>query len=94
LYKQSDYRRNALGLKRIALAVCAVAIAWVLIAEHVLTFQGLDASMLGHLSPGALASLALSGALMLVWLTFFTKGAVKSAAFAYTDALSRASANL
>lgn len=84
------YRRNALGLKRIALAICGAAIAWVLIAEQVLTTRGIAVSMVGHLSPGALGSIALSAALALIWLGFFTKIAVKSAAFAYADALSRA----
>lgn len=88
------YRRNALGLKRLALAICVTAIAWVLVSERVVTARGVDATMLTQLPLGALGSLAISASMMVIWLTYFTKASVRSAAFAYADALSRACSSL
>lgn len=84
------YRRNALGLKWIAVTICGAAIGWCLLAERVLTLHGVDPLALEGLSGGAIGSLAVSGVMLLVWLFFFTEATVKSAAFAYADALFRA----
>jgi hypothetical protein len=84
------YRRNALGLKPIAITVSITAIFWVCIAEHVLGLAGINLQALTTLRAGALGSIAVSVTLLFVWIFFFTKQTVKTSAFAYADALLRA----
>lgn len=84
------FRRNALGLRPFAIVVCIAAIAGVLIAQDVVTMTGIDWTALRRLSNGSLLSIAVSVSFLLVWLLYFTKQSVRSAAFSYADMLLRA----
>jgi hypothetical protein len=84
------YRRNALGLKPIAIPICVCSILWVLIAEHVIGQGGVDKDGLFGLPMGAIVSIALSVALLMVWTLFFTKETVRRAAFTYAETLLQA----
>lgn len=84
------YRRNALGLKPISIVVSLAAIIWVFVAGGVVGATGLNPQALTRLSIGAIGSLAVSATLFFVWILFFTKRTVKTAAFAYAETLLRA----
>lgn len=84
------YRRNALGLKPIALTVCLLSVMWVLISQQVLTPHGIDRTAITRITQGGRFSLAISLVMSVVWIFFFTKKTVRTAAFAYADMLLRA----
>ena len=84
------YRRNALGLKPIAITICLLCIIWVFLSQNCIGRRGLDRTALSQLPPGAWLSLGLSILLLAIWIFFFTKHTVKTAAFAYADQLLRA----
>src|SRR5258706_964805 len=88
------YRRNALGLKPIAVAICVVSIAWVLVSQGAIAPSGVCILALAHMTGRASLSLAFSVTMLFVWLLFFTERAVKTAAFAYADMLLRTCALL
>lgn len=86
------FRRNALGVKPLAIMIAIGCLLWVLAKEHVL-FAGdgklVDWSVLGHLSAAAIASLAVSGVMLLVWIFFFTKTSLRTSAFSFAEMLLR-----
>jgi hypothetical protein len=84
------YRRNALGLKPFAIAICVLSIGWVLWSQRVISLDGWSSTAAAWMSRGSLLSLATSTVLLLVWIFFFTKRTVRTAAFSYADMLLRA----
>jgi len=69
------FRRNALGAKPFGILIAAGCLLWVLAKYHVPSGAGgkiVDWSGLGQLSPPAIASLTVSGVMLLVWVFFFT----------------------
>lgn len=84
------FRRNALGLKALAVFVTVVCVLLVIGKYGVLTPQGWTTESLSKLPDEAWASLAVSLVVGGVWVFFVTKQAVKAAAFAYAEALLRA----
>lgn len=84
------YRRNALGLKPVAIAICLLSILWVLVSQEVLSLHGIDATAITRITHGARLSLALSLGTLAIWIFFFTQQTAKTAAFAYADMLLRA----
>jgi hypothetical protein len=83
------FRRNALGLKPIAIIISLAAIAWVLVAQGVLAVTGVNFAALTRLPKGALSSIVISSLFLLVWILYFTKRSVRTAAFSYADMLLR-----
>src|SRR5207249_9262298 len=86
------FRRNALGVRPLALVLGIGCLVWVLMKEHVLFGAGgqiVDRLALGQLSPAAIASLAVSGVMLLVWIFFFTKTTVRTSAFSFAQTLLR-----
>lgn len=86
------FRRNALGAKPLGIAIAIGCLLWVLGKDHVFfsaSGKTLDWSMFGQLTPAAIASLAASGAMLLVWFFFFTKSSLRTAAFTYAEMLLR-----
>jgi hypothetical protein len=86
------FRRNALGAKPLGIAIAIGCLVLVLGKDHVFfgaTGKILDWSMLGQLTPAAIACLAASGLMLLVWLFFFTKSSLRTAAFTYAEMLLR-----
>jgi hypothetical protein len=86
------FRRNAYGLKAIGIGICLVSSAWVLISEGVVKV-GKESGVLFNsesASAEAYISLAVSAAMLMVWVSYFTKGTVKNAAFTYAETLLRA----
>ncbi len=84
------YRRNALGLKPFAIAVCFFSVLWVLVSQKLLGLHGIDANAITRITHGAKLSLALSLGTLAIWIFFFTRQTTKTAAFAYADMLLRA----
>ena len=85
------FRRNALGVRPLAILICIACLVWVLIKEHVF-FAGeriVDWHMLSQLSPTAFISLAVSGVMLLIWTFFFTKISVRTSAFSFAESLLR-----
>lgn len=94
LYRENisyGFRRNALGLKPLGLLISIGSIAWVLVMFGVLVITSKGASFgldkLAALPPGAWLTIGISGLLLAAWLFFFTRNTVRTAAFAYADAL-------
>lgn len=86
------FRRNALGARPLGIAIAIGCLVWTLIKEHVLFVagrKGMDWPALTQLSPAAIASLALSGVMLLVWLFFFTKTSLRTSAFSFAQTLLR-----
>ena len=87
------FRRNALGMKPIGLAVSFGSLLCVLLSEGVLLrsiHPWIDSSALAKLPDLAIASLAVSLLMVLAWLLFLTKTSVRTAAFTYAETLLRA----
>jgi hypothetical protein len=86
------FRRNALGARPLGIAVAIGCLVLVLAKVHVFlsaTGKILDWSMLRQLTPAAIACLGTSGLMLLVWLFFFTKSSLRTAAFTYAEMLLR-----
>jgi hypothetical protein len=87
------FRRNALGVRPVGIVVASGCLVWALVKEHVLFNAGrkiVDWAALGELSPPAIAALAVSGIMLLVWLFFFTKTSLRTGAFSFAETLLRA----
>ena len=86
------FRRNALGVRPLAIVLAIGCLVWVLVKEHVLFVRGrkiVDWLALAQLSPAAMAALAVSAVMLLVWIFFFTKTSVRTTAFSFAEALLR-----
>jgi hypothetical protein len=86
------FRRNALGARPLAILIAVGCLLWVLAKDHVLFGVGgkiIDRSALGQLSPPAIASLVVSGVMLLVWVLFFTKTSLQTCAFSFAETLLR-----
>jgi hypothetical protein len=86
------FRRNALGARPLGITIACACLVWALVKEHVLFISRgkiVDWPAFGHLSPTAIASLAVSGVMLLVWLFFFTKTSVRGSAFSFAETLLR-----
>lgn len=93
LFKENisyGFRRNALGLKPIALLIAMACIVFVLVKYDVVGALGWSNASLANLADEAWLSLVVSLVAVGVWMTFFTKQAVKVAAFTYAETLLRA----
>jgi hypothetical protein len=92
LFKENisyGFRRNCLGLKPYALLIAAGSLVWVLVALGAVTSNGFYPDVLRHASTGAWVAIGGSSFAILVWLSFFTKKTVRTAAFSYADFLLR-----
>ena len=86
------FRRNALGARPLGIIIACGCLVWALTKEHVLFNAGgkiVDWPVLQRLSPPAIASLAVSGAMLLVWMFFFTKTSLRTCAFSFAETLLR-----
>jgi hypothetical protein len=85
------FRRNALGVRPLAIIIAIGCLLWTLVKEHVIGVGGkmFDWTALTQLSPTAIASLAVSGVMLLVWLFFFTKTSLRTSAFTFAESLLR-----
>ena len=93
LFKENisyGFRRNALGLKPIALLIATACVVFVLVKYDVVAASGWSNASLAKLADEAWLSLVVSLVGVGVWITFFTKEAVKVAAFTYAETLLRA----
>ena len=84
------FRRNSLGLKPIALTIACSSIAWLFVAQRVITKQGFSPDALESLPIGSWVALATSVIMLTIWIFFLTKRTVKTAAFTYAEMLLRA----
>lgn len=93
LYKDNisyGFRRNAFGLRRIAISLCLGSLVWVGVRHGlnswVTRFQA-AATPESLLSGGELTSVAVSLAMLFLWLTYFNEQSVREAAFSYARTL-------
>lgn len=86
------FRRNAFGLKATGMGICIATSAWVLIIEGIVKIGKESGAFIdpASVSTTAVISLAVSAAMLLIWLSFFTEGTVRNAAFTYAETLLRA----
>ncbi len=84
------FRRNALAARPLGIVIAIGCLLWALAKQHVF-FGGkiVDWSALGQLSPPAIASLAVSGVMLLIWVFFFTKTTLRTCAFSFAETLLR-----
>jgi hypothetical protein len=87
------FRRNALGIKPFGLIISIVSLLWVLIATGVLfgsTRKFIDVGALFRMPASEVSCLTLSAAMVLIWVLFFTRASLRTAAFTYAEMLLRA----
>ena len=96
LFKENvsyGFRRNALGLKPLGLIISIVSLLWALVAADVLfgsTQKYIDIAALSQMPAPAVSCLTLSALMIVVWLVFFTRTSLRTAAFTYAEMLLRA----
>jgi hypothetical protein len=96
LFKENvsyGFRRNALGLKPLGLIISIGSLLWALVAADVLfdsTHKYIDIAALSRMPAPALSCLTLSAVMIGVWLSFFTRTSLRTAAFTYAEMLLRA----
>jgi hypothetical protein len=86
------FRRNALGVRPLAIVVAIACLIWVLVKERVLFGAAgniVDWPVLTQLPTSATASLAVSGVMLLVWVFFFTTTSLRTSAFSFAQTLLR-----
>ncbi len=85
------FRRNALGVRPLAIVIAIGCLLWTLLKEHVIGAGGriFDWSSLPQLSAAAIASLAVSCVMLVVWVFFFTKTSLRTSAFTFAQTLLR-----
>lgn len=85
------FRRNALGVRPLAMVLAVGCLFWTLAKEQVIGGGGkiFDWSALTQLSPAGIASLAVSAVMLLVWVFFFTKTSLRTSAFTFAQTLLR-----
>lgn len=88
------FLRNALGLKPIGISICVGCAIWVFLVQGVISVTSFSISWnpgsIMMMSGGAWLTLATCALMLSTWLFFFTANSVKTAAFAYADALIKA----
>ena len=87
------FRRNALGLKPLGLAIAGGCFLWVLVSHVVISNSAeyfYDLSAIMQLPSPAGWSLATSAIMILAWCFYFTEKSVHTSAFAYAEMLLRA----
>lgn len=86
------FRRNALGIKPIGLILSVGCILWTLAKEHVFSTVRpfVNSVALLRLPDTTIASLMISTVMVSVWMFFFTRASVRTAAFTYAETLLRA----
>jgi hypothetical protein len=82
------FRRNALGARPLGITIAIGCLLWVLAKEHVFFGAGgkiVDWTALSQLSAAAVASLAVSGVMLLIWVFFFTSTSLRTSAFSFAE---------
>jgi hypothetical protein len=86
------FRRNALGVRPLAIVIAIGCFFWTLEKQHVVlgvAGRVFDWSALAQLPQTAVASLSVSGLMLLVWVFFFTKTSLRTSAFTFAEMLLR-----
>jgi hypothetical protein len=83
------FRRNALGMKWIALAIAFASLLWTLISMGAVTNNGLLLTPLQEGPPLLLAVMFVELSAIAIWAFFITPTTVRTAAFSYADQLLR-----
>jgi hypothetical protein len=86
------FRRNALGVRPLAILIAGGCVFWALAKAHVIFATGgaiVDWAALTQLPQTATASLAVSCVMFLVWIFFFTKTSLRTSAFSFGQTLLR-----
>jgi hypothetical protein len=86
------FRRNALGVRPVAVVIALGCLFWALAKEHVLV--GIDRKIFDwsaatQLSSATIASLAVSSLMLLIWIFFFTRASLRTSAFTFAQTLLR-----
>ncbi|RFB67536.1 hypothetical protein DZB54_20465 [Herbaspirillum sp. 3R-3a1] len=84
------FRRNALGLKPLALVILIFSFFWILFSAHILSLSGGSYLALLNIDRAPLSALLITLVMFLVWVFFFTQKSVHTAAFTYAQQLIRA----
>lgn len=84
------FRRNALGLRKIAVASCAVSLVWVAIRQGpsmwVSRYQAATTPE-SFFTVNEVTAIGASLVMLLIWTTFITEKSVRAAAFSYARML-------
>lgn len=83
------FRRNCLGIKPFSIIIALSTLFWSLFTNDVVTSQKINLGALHGFTFGAWFSLGASLLMLVIWLFYFTKRTVRTAAFAYADMLLR-----
>lgn len=83
------FRRNAFGIRWIAVAISLASISWVLVMAQVLSLQGFDQAKLTGMQTGQYVSIAISLVALVAWAWYFSERTIQTAAFSFADMLLR-----
>jgi hypothetical protein len=92
LFKENvayGFRRNALGLKWIALIIAIISLSWTLFSVGALTSTGLSLQAVLDSPSPVKAAITVDLFAIALWTLFITQKTVRTAAFAYADQLLR-----
>lgn len=88
------FRRNALGVRPIAIMISVLVLAWIPLANGMLSLPLAQAAFgiesMQPLSGSGIVAAIVALAMCLIWFFFFTRQRVRSAAFTYAESLLRA----
>lgn len=87
------FRRNALAVKPVALAIAIASLVWVLAAQGVIAGDKpsfVDVAALHSMTIPAWVCLGIPALMIPVWTLFVSKASVREAAFTYAETLLRA----
>jgi len=96
LFKENisyGFRRNALALKPLGLIISIASLLWALVAADVLFGSSpkyIDLAALSRMPTHTISCSTISAVMVVVWLLFFTRASLRTAAFTYAEMLLRA----
>ncbi|MDO9179545.1 MAG: hypothetical protein Q7U16_14685 [Agitococcus sp.] len=95
LFKENvtyGFRRNALGLKKMGIFICCACIIYILLLNKMITADphNFDLTQILQLSTPHIVSFSISVVFLLIWVLFFTKESLHTAAFTYAEELLKA----
>lgn len=90
------FRRNMFGLRLLGVCVAVIAILWALLHSQVIAFSSpyLVLEKLNDLAPSTLTSLAVSVAILIVWVFLINESSLLRVANAYAERLLHSCDNL
>lgn len=86
----NGFRRNALGIKPIAIFIALASAGWIFAAADILTMTGFNTAAVAEVKLCVRVVFGVDVMLLATWVFFITERTVRSSALMYADLLLRA----